>query len=405
MLKIIDRFIGKAVTILVIVAYFQVFKFIVIPYAARVIFQVAMGALMLFLIILRSIYQPNRNISYNFKGIIIILIVSTVPSYFIAKLYHNQSFFSSIVANQIILFYLLYFFIHIFQVPVKFLIRTIVIIGLFVVSIYYLQFFSYPKAFLDIVMLEGRGTIRLLVPGMLCTQFAYYFFLHKFFENNKLRDLLLALLSSSIFILQGTRVLVFSMIFLTLIMLLFYKKVNGRFIKMVVIALASFIFLIVFRDIFNELFRESSSQVENLGGGVRLKAANFFITKFQSDGWTYLFGNSRAGIGEIYGKKLELYSKRYGFYITDIGILGDYILYGVIFVISGLLLLIKAIRFRIGSEFQYLKYYIFMQCFTLATGKGIFAGVDILILVILYVFDLDRVAKIQLEETKQMEME
>jgi hypothetical protein len=53
-------------------------------------------------------------------------------------------------------------------------------------------------------------------------------------------------------------------------------------------------------------------------------------------------------------------------------------------------MLIKALRFRINNSLIYLKFYILSQCFTIITGKGIFGGVDIIMLLILYVFDVYR---------------
>jgi hypothetical protein len=44
----------------------------------------------------------------------------------------------------------------------------------------------------------------------------------------------------------------------------------------------------------------------------------------------------------------------------------------------------------VGPEYSYLKYYIAMQSFTLLTGKGILGGVDIILLLILYIFDTER---------------
>lgn len=402
MLKNFDKFVGKAVTLFVVIAYFQFFKLVVIPYSFRIIAQMIAGGLMLALIILGSIYQSERDIKLNFKVAITVLIISSFPSFFVALSYHNQSLSGSLLANQIIWFYLLYFFVHVYKVPAKFLIRTLVIIGVLVVALFYVQYFLYPKVIMDIPFLKSRGTLRILVPGMLCTQLAYFFFLDRFFKSSRFLDLILSLVALSVFVLQGSRQLIFSMVFLTLIMLFFHKKVQSRFLKVGIIILASLAVFLIFRDIFIELARVSTSQVEEFGEGVRIKAARFYLTDFQSDGWTYLFGNSRPASGNFYGRKLELFAYKYGYYITDIGIIGDYVRYGIIFVIAGLFMLLKSIRFKVGLEYRYLKYYIVMQCFTLATGKGILGGVDILILLILYIFDLNVAQGIQKTETREL---
>ncbi len=390
MLKNLDRYIGNSVTFFAVAAYFELFKFIVIPYSIRMMSQVIACGLMLMLIILRLIYQPERLAKMNFAGPVLILILGAIPSYFIAQSFHNQSFLVSAMANHIIWFYLLYFFVHVYNISVKYVIRMIVFVGLLAVLLYYIQYALYPTMVLDIGYLEGRGTIRLFVAGMLCTQMAYFYFLNRFFENNRFLDLLLSLGSLSIFILQGTRQMLFALILLTLVNLFFSKRVKGRMLKTGIFILASVAMVLIFWNIFIELTRVTTSQASDLGGGIRLKALKFFLTSFQPDEWSYIFGNSFAGSGSIYNQKMTLYAYKYGFYLNDIGLMGDYIRYGVLFVLAGIYMLIKSVLFKVSPEYRYLKYYIVMQFFTLATAEGIFGGVDIILILILYVFDVDR---------------
>ncbi len=390
MFKNLDRFIGNAVTLFAVVAYFELFKFTMIPFSLRTLSQLAVCGLMIVLIILKLIYQPEKLVRMNFGRVIFIMIIGVIPSYLIADTYHNQSFVISIFASRIIWFYVLYFFVHVYKVSIKFIIQIILYIGLFAVVLYYIQYARYPNIFLDINMLEGRGTIRLFVYGMLCTQVAYFYFLNRFFERNTMIDLILALVSLSIFVLQGTRQLLFAAALLTLINLFFSRRVKGRVVKIGVVTLASLAVFMIFREIFLELTKVSSSQMGDLTGGVRIKASRFFLTSFQPSGWSYLFGNGVAGSGSMYSSRMSLYAFKYGFYLSDIGVIGDYIKYGIVFVLAGLYMLAKSILFKVSPEYRYLKYYIVMQCFTLVTGYGILGGVDVVLLLILYVFDVDR---------------
>jgi hypothetical protein len=237
---------------------------------------------------------------------------------------------------------------------------------------------------------------------MLCTQVAYFYFLNRFFEKNRISDLILSMVSLSIFVLQGTRQLLFAMAFLTLINLFFSKRIKGRFLKIGVLALASFAIFLIFREIFAELTKVSNSQVNDLASGIRLKAARFFVTTFMPSEWAYIFGNGVSAEGSIYDQKMTLYAMRYGFYLADIGIIGDYIKYGIIFVVAGLIMLFKSIRFKINPEYNFLKYYILTQCFTLVTGYGIFGGVDVILLLILYVFDKDRSNQLEDHTVKEL---
>lgn len=393
MLKNLDRHIGNAVTLFAVVAYFELFKFMAIPYSFRVMSQVAACGLMILLIVVRLIYLPEDRIKMHFSRPILLMLIGALPSYFVAQAYHGQSFLISAFANRIIWFYLIYFFVHVYKVDAKFIVRMILAIGLFAVILYYIQYTLYPKVILDINILEGRGTIRLFVYGMLCTQMAYFYYLNRFFEKNGLLDVLLAMATLSIFVLQGTRQSLFALALLTLVNLFFSQRVRGRFFKIGILALASFAVFLVFREIFVELARVSTSQVSHLNGGVRLKAARFFLTSFQPGDWSYIFGNSNVGSGSIYNQRMELYAYKYGFYVTDIGVIGDYVKYGIVFVAAGMYMLVKSILFNVSLAYRYLKYYIVMQCFTLVTGYGILGGVDVILLLILYLFDLDRASQ------------
>ncbi len=214
--------------------------------------------------------------------------------------------------------------------------------------------------------------------------------MNQFFMKNKIPYLIFGLLCLSIFILQGTRQLIFATVFLTLVNLLFAKRIRSRFLIVFLLTLAVFSLILIFREIFNEITKVSSTQVQNLTGGIRLKAAKFYLTSFMPSKWAYLFGNGDSGLGSTYDQRIMLYAIKYGFYTSDIGILGDYIKYGIIFVLAGLYMVVKAILFKVSPELHFLKYYILSQCFTLIAGYGIFGGADIVLALSLYAFDVDR---------------
>lgn len=388
--KSFDWYLGHLIFTLTVFSYFQFFSFLFIPYTIRIMAQVFLCLLMIIMIIIKIIYQREERIKMNFAGPVLFLILGSIPCYFIAKSYHGQNFLVSAYANRLIGFYFLYFFAHYYKIDVKYVIRLLVIIGLISVGLYYLQFTLYPKKIMDINIMEGRGTIRLFVGGMICAQMAYFYFLNQFFAKNKPLYLLLSLLTMSIFILQGTRQLILALVFLTLVNLLFARKIHGRFLIAVVSGMAVCASFFVFREIFIELTRVSSTQMQNLGGGIRIKAARFFLTSFMPGKLAYLFGNSSSGLASPYDQRIMYYAVKFGFYTADIGIVGDYVKYGLIFTIAAIVLLVKSLRFKISPKFSFFKYYILSQCFTLLTGFGVFGGVDVVWVLSLYIFDKNR---------------
>jgi hypothetical protein len=385
-----SQFIGSLIVIFSIICYFELFAFRFIPYPIRALSPVLGIAVLVFFILIRIIYQPEALIKMNFSFLIMLLILGSLPSYFIARYFHRQTLLISTFANRTIWFYLLYFFVHLYKVPVKHIIRIITVFGLLVVFLYFVQYSIYPTRILAINIIEGRGTIRLFVTGMLCAQFTYFYYLNQFFQKNRPIYLVLSLLTISIFILQGTRQLIFALAFLTVVNLLVSKRIRGRAFMTIGVSAAFVLVFMLFREIFLELTRVSTVQSVNLGSDVRLRAARFFLTEFMPNKWAYILGNGSNGAGSAYDQKMLIYQLKYGFFISDIGVLGDYVKYGIVFVVAGLLLLVKSILFKTTPEFQYLKFYILSQCFTLLTGFGLLGGVDIIILLILYIFDVQR---------------
>ncbi len=386
----LDKHLSNIVVLLAIIGYFDLFAFSAIPSSIRQIFKIGVAALLFILIVVHIIYKPGNKVKMNFALPILLMIIASLPSYITASAFHNQSFMVSAFANRLIWFYLLYFYLHFYQVSIRYILKLIVIIGSLVMCLFFLQYIMYPNTFLDIYLRETRGTIRLFVPGMLLSQAAYFYFLNRFFSKHSIISLAFALLIISMYVLQGTRAFLFSLAFLTLMNLLFSTRVKSRFAIILIVSLSFVSIFFIFREIFIELTHVSTNQANKMGEGVRLKAASFFLTRFMPNGLAYVFGNGVPGPGSAYGVNMAYYSMRFGYYLSDIGIIGDYVKYGVFFVIGGLLMILKALFFPVSPVYSYLKYYILFQCFTMITGKGLFSGVDVVLLLILYVFDVDR---------------
>ncbi len=387
--------VSKLILTFAVFSYFDLFQFVFIPYSIRVISSILTAAILIVFILIRIIYMPDRHVRMNFSSIIILLIIGTIPAYFTAQYYHDQTIPISFYGNRMILFYLIYFFVHLYKIPVKFVLQLIVLTGLFVAGLFIVQYIMYPTKLLDIKAFVERGTIRMFVPGMICTIASYFYFLNQFFERHKISQMLLSLLCLSIFILQGTRSYIFTLILLTMLYMLFSKRIKAKFLIMIVVSVAVVTVFLLFQEIFTELTKVSNMQAGNIGQNVRVKAARFFLTDFMPGGWAYVFGNGSAAPGSPYWQKSLFYTIKYGYYITDIGIIGDYVKFGIVFTLAGFAMLGKSLFFKVSPEYNFLKYYIVSQCFTLLTGYGLLSGVDIIIVMILYVFDVDRFERLQ----------
>jgi hypothetical protein len=396
MMNKFEKYSINFVLITTVIAYFQLFKFVVIPTPVQTLSQIAAVGIILFFIIMRFIYFDTSHAVMNFKWPILLLLLGAVPSFFIAFYFHQQSFIISAYANRLLLFYLLYFFLHLYKVPPQWIIRIIVVTGLFAVLLYYIQMALYPRMIMNLMSMEQRGTIRLFIPGMICTTATYFYFLNRFFETNSFKFLLFSLVTLSVFVLQGTRQLIFATFFLTVVNLMLSNRVKSKFLMVFLMTLASFAVFMIFQNIFLALTQVSSNQSQNIENDIRVRAAKFFLTTFMPNDLAYIFGNGNAEGGSGYALQNLYYAQKYGFYQNDIGMIGDYVRYGILFTLASFVLLAKAFLIKIGTSYRFLKYFIAAQCFTLLAGKGVLGGADIILICSLYIFDIEH-AKLKLK--------
>lgn len=390
MQKTFSKNISILLLLFFIASYLNLFKLIIIPEFFILLSQLISVSLLIISILIGIIYLPAERVKMHFSTPVNLLILAAIPGIFMAQYFHHQNILISVFGYRIILFYLLYLYLHIYKIPVQYIINIFIGIGLLAVCLYYIQLILYPKMIMNIFFLEGRGTIRLFIPGMIFAQASYFFFLHKYFNTKKIIFLLLSLLTLSIFVLQGTRQLIFALIFLTMMYVLFSKRVKSKLLISFLFTLAILAIFFIFQNIFHELTKVSSSQASGLSGGVRIRAMEYFLTDFMPNKLAYIFGNGNPGLGSEYNQRITILAFENGFFLADIGIVGDYFKYGIIFVLAGIAMLYKSLRFKVSSKYSFLKYYILSQCFTLIAGFGILGGVDIIILMILYIFDVDR---------------
>lgn len=242
---------------------------------------------------------------------------------------------------------------------------------------------------MNLMSMEQRGTIRLFIPGMICTTATYFYFLNRFFETNSFKFILFSLVTLSVFVLQGTRQLIFATFFLTVMNLMLSNRVKSKFLMFFLMTLASFAVFMIFQNIFLALTQVSSNQSQNIENDIRVRAAKFFLTTFMPNDLAYILGNGNAEGGSAYSLQGLYYAQKYGFYLNDIGMIGDYVRYGILFTIASFVLLAKAFLIKIGPSYRFLKYFIAAQCFTLLAGKGVLGGADIILICSLYIFDIE----------------
>ena len=314
-----------------------------------------------------------------FKRDVVCLIILPFFSAIPCLLYHNQSLFDSLIATRYVLFWLVYFALHKGSLTTDSIIKIILAIGLISAFVYFFQQITYPEYYLfdtpDIIKREieirsGLYRFRLfpLNPYIL---FAFFFYLCESIERRTAKKWIYTLILLLSIYLTLTRQLWFCVAISAFMYPLVYENaLNGK--KIVTIAISLCLLYILYSNLGNiigtELITQTKDQFEN-EDDVRVGSYLFYGLQYWNDLFNILFGNGVPFTGRTaYAAEIEAYQDTLHMYRSDIGIVGQFSMYGLLYVASFAMLYIHLIRnFRYLST--YLKLIIIMTIINIPLGS------------------------------------
>jgi hypothetical protein len=348
--------------------------------------------LLLLIILLQSVYNREAGFKLNFKWEITAIFISLLLSVLMAYSGHGQSFSITIIAQRFMYFYLFYFALHQIRIPETDLENIMIYLAVAHGIFYIIQFFAYPTILFNVRVSSDRGTIRIFLQGLTYLILAYFYILHRLYENFRLSRLLLLLFLFSIFILMGTRQLIFTMFMLTMINVLLSNKVKSKLLIFTLVILATIPVFFMFQNIFLNMLMVSETQSAGFEEDIRIRSATYFLTDFFPNRLAYITGNGVDSANSGFGMMIQMYKDVYGYFQTDIGIIGDFSRYGVFFLIAVLSIIIRVLSSKIPEHLSYIKYLFITILLTFFTGGGAFGqgGSIVAICTTLYMIDVHR---------------
>lgn len=347
---------------------------------------------MIAFMILHTVYDRTPRIKPGFAIEFALIGLAVLLSFFGAYAYHAQDFKVSLLAQRIAYFFLLYPFLHQLKPDPAFLGRLLVIAGLLWAILYLIQWAAYPVQLFGEKMMKDRNTIRIAIPGVAFGVAAYYYAFVRFLKTNHFKYLLFVIFVFFVFVLLGTRQLIAPVVLISLWIIIRSKRVQSKIVLSILVAICSIPIYLIFSDIFDAMMEVTRQQSTSLTHNVRYKAAGFFLMKFSANDLSFLTGNGAYSNRSSYGIMMENYSKLFGYYLADIGIIGEYILYGIIFVAAEIVILIRMIVTRLPEELTYVHYIAYSTLFSLFVSSGISGGTEgiLLFCMVLYLVDVAR---------------
>lgn len=308
-----------------------------------------------------------------------------------ARYARGQRFFDTLLAQRAMYYYSFYFLLHQLKIRPKDLEKIFIVFGLIHVALYLFQFFLYPTVIFnpDINLRFDRGTVRIYMAGSDYLVISFFMSLQAFFRTNKTKYLLLGLLFFSIFILLGGRQTMALMAFTMILFLLFSKKVKSRLFIGLLVAISISLVFIMFRGIFEAMLTQSVSDMSLGSDYIRIRTAKYFLTDFFKSPLAYITGNGMYSSSTAYGNEIGRLSTGNRYTLGDIGLIGNYAIYGAFFLLGVIGICVKALRTKIEENKIYIRYVFIAIILSLITGGG-FTQADFIcaIVSLLYIIDV-----------------
>jgi hypothetical protein len=132
---------------------------------------------------------------------------------------------------------------------------------------------------------------------------------------------------------------------------------------------------------------------------IRVLEGAYFLTEFSPH-----FANRVLGNGVPYGRDSEYYrfvsslGEREGYYLSDVGMIAVYAMFGVVAVVAYALVWMKSFVLEVPKEYGYVRYYLWFLLATSLTSATVYE-LDYLVATVLalYVFQVEFLRSVRVE--------
>ena len=222
---------------------------------------------------------------------------------------------------------------------------------------------------------EDRGVIRILFPGAGVFLLAYYIALNKVMDKTKYRWIfaLFILCGIAVTVLQVTKQSIAILLLITLFHLLRTVSVGKKVLVMILAGAAIYGTLNSNNPISRGIIESQRDNVQQGNQNIRILASEYFVNDFSPNLLSRIFGNGYPNLKSNYGKFITILEDNYGYFLTDVGVVGMYVMFGILPIIAYVIIFYKGLRMQVPPEYQYLKYYLFNLLATCLTSDSIFS--------------------------------
>lgn len=383
--------INIGITLLVVASSVFFFRIIFLSIDLIYIIQFATIGILCIIIIFQVIYWNIPLQKHHFTTPLLLIFTGVFLSMLTANISHHQGFMISLWAQRFMYFYLFYFVLHILKLPVSTLEKILFFTGVVYALAFLIQYVAYPRLIFDVRHGVERGTIRIFIPGLFIMNIAYFIAFTRILFNNSFKYIPYILLFYCVYILSGTRSIIAGPTVVTIVILIFSNKIKSKALIMLLVMAVLGVTFYMFQDIILNLVTLSREQTAHSTEDIRIRATRFFLDDFFPNKLAYITGNGEGHLSSAFGREIHSYKINYGYYQSDIGIIGEYTKYGAIFLAGATIMTLKGIFTNIGTNFNYIRYFFILLLISAPLGLFFTSPDSIVpICILLYIIDIQK---------------
>ena len=313
----------------------------------------------IYLYFLRFFIRHSTRIpNCHFRTEVLLLMFLQFPSMINSWFYFGQSFIQSFSVDLAAFSYITYFMLHRYQVEERTILKAILFMALLIVGIQLFQQISYPNCWFGIyneerqaIMTElaeqrnGLWRFRMHINGFYTCPilFAAWIWLQRKFDSRTM--IVCCLLLVSVYLTLTKQVMV------ACIFAVFMSSLIGEQKNKKAALLLGLLFIVGLYEYYDVLFSSLSEQTkeDSTEDNIRLFSATYFWEESLKSPLTFLFGygahHPESGLGDL----MSHLNTDYGFYIGDVGFIGQIYQKGLFYVLTAYWLFYK-IYFRFKKQ-------------------------------------------------------
>ncbi|MFO7824612.1 MAG: hypothetical protein R6V72_11800 [Cyclobacterium sp.] len=305
---------------------------------------------------------------------------SIILSMVMALFSWGQGFKDSLLETSQYMLWPLFFLLLHLKISISTLEKIILGYGLLYVLLYFFQYANahtvfFGKPISGEEFSEQRGAIRIIFPGAGIFILSIFIAITKITQNDRYKWMYmgLALIGLIVPVMQVTRQFIAGVF---LIYFYHFFKSQSLIKKSLILgAFAGGLIILVNADIpMIKGVIEAQQRDSKLGENyIRVQAGKYFLTEFSPNTLSQIFGNGAPNWGiSSYGKFMERLSNTHEYFLSDVGIIAVYAMFGVFAILGFGLMWYKSFVLPIPRGHVYVKYYLWYLLLTSFTWYSVY---------------------------------